>query len=94
MKYGDNAVNLAAMEVVKTLQNANKPTKESYLSGNLTTVLAVVVIAIVLIALVVAGPLLTLLALNTLFGLAIGYNFSTWAAMLWLQLMFVARYKS
>lgn len=59
-----------------------------------TTILSIIFLALLLIALVVSGPLITVLALNTLFGLTIGYNFSTWAAMLWLQLMFIARYKS
>lgn len=59
-----------------------------------TTILSIIFLALLLIALVISGPLITVLALNTLFGLTIGYNFGTWAAMLWLQLMFIARYKS
>lgn len=62
--------------------------------SNSMSVFAIVFLVALLIALVIGGPLLTILALNTLFGLTIGYNFSTWAAMLWLQLLLVARYKN
>lgn len=42
--------------------------------------------AILVIALVAVGPLLTLIALNTLFPtLAIPYTFGTWLATLWVM---------
>lgn len=34
------------------------------------------------------GPLLTITALNCLFGLQIVYNFKTWLAIVWLGLVF------
>lgn len=41
---------------------------------------SVIALAVVLI---VAGPLVSLWSLNTLFGLGIGYTVWTWLAMFW-----------
>lgn len=46
---------------------------------------SIVFIFCAIIALIIAGPLLVILSLNTLFPvMAIPYNFYTWAAMAWL----------
>lgn len=46
--------------------------------------LVIIGVVILVIALVAVGPLLTLLALNTLFPtLVIPYTFGTWLATLW-----------
>jgi hypothetical protein len=37
------------------------------------------------IALVIVGPLISILAVNTLFGLTIPFNLATWFASLWLS---------
>ena len=43
----------------------------------------IVALVALIIAMVVLGPLITIWALNTLFpGLAIGYSFETWAAII------------
>lgn len=41
----------------------------------------IIFLIIVLIAIIIAGPLLVLWALNTLFGLGIDYNIWTWLAV-------------
>ena len=49
-----------------------------------TVLILVLLLSLVLIGL---GPLLTILSINVLFGLNIAYNFSTWCAMFWLQMV-------
>lgn len=39
------------------------------------------------VLLIIAGPLITIWSLNTLFGLGIAYTFWTWLAMVWLSLV-------
>jgi len=46
------------------------------------------VLILFLIAVIVLAPLVTIWALNTLFGLGIAYTFWTWAAAVWLQGIF------
>lgn len=46
--------------------------------------LAGCLVVIALIALVVVGPLITIWAVNLLFGLTIPMNIGTWFAALWL----------
>lgn len=41
--------------------------------------------------LAVVGPLLTIAALNTLFGLGIPYTFWTWLSTLWLVMLVSSR---
>ena len=50
-------------------------------------VLALFALILLLIAL---GPLVTIWALNTLFGLKIAFTFWTWLAVLWLSAAFGA----
>lgn len=45
-----------------------------------------VVFVIGIIALLIAGPLITILALNTLFSFGIPYTIGSWAAMIWVNL--------
>ena len=47
---------------------------------------AIVGALVVLLAVIIAGPLLTIGALNTLFGLNIAYTFSTYLSVMWLNL--------
>ena len=47
---------------------------------------AIVGALVVLLAVLVAGPLLTIGALNTLFGLNIAYTFSTYLSVMWLNI--------
>lgn len=42
------------------------------------------------VAVVAIGPILTIKALNILFGLGIDVNLYTWLATFWLQILFVA----
>lgn len=44
-------------------------------------------IILVAIAVIIAGPLITIWSLNTLFHTAIDSNSDTWFAMLWLQMI-------
>lgn len=44
-----------------------------------------VIIVIICIALIVFGPLISIWALNLLFGLTIPYTLATWFAVLWLS---------
>lgn len=50
-----------------------------------------VAITLVFAVLIAIGPLVTIWALNTLFGLAIAYSFKTWFATAWLGLMLASR---
>ena len=47
---------------------------------------AVVGALVVLLGVIIAGPLLTIGALNTLFGLNIAYTFSTYLSVMWLNI--------
>jgi len=59
------------------------------------TIIAIIGGMILVIALVAVGPLLTLLALNTLFPtLAIPYTFGTWLATLWVMTVINGRVKT
>lgn len=44
-------------------------------------------LVVLFITLVIAGPLFTIAALNTLFGLGIPYTFWTWLSMFWVGLV-------
>ncbi len=44
-----------------------------------------VLIICLLICLMIFGPMITVWALNTLFGLSIPINLATWFAMLWVS---------
>lgn len=50
-------------------------------------ILGITGIVILLIVLIGAGPMLTILSLNTLFGLNIAINFWSWLSMFWIQLV-------
>jgi len=57
--------------------------------------LAIFIVVILVIALVAVGPLITLLALNTLFPtLAIPYTFGTWLATLWVLMVINGKVKT
>jgi hypothetical protein len=51
-----------------------------------TTVILLLVLTLLL---VIAGPLITISALNLLFGLSIPINLFTWCSMLWLHWLFI-----
>ena len=55
---------------------------------NGTVILATIVIVILA---VIYGPLITIWALNTVFGLTIQMNLSTWFATLWLTAIVSAK---
>ena len=48
------------------------------------------ILVTMLLAVIVIGPILTIKALNILFGLGIDVNIFTWMATFWLQILFVA----
>ena len=47
---------------------------------------AIVGALVVLLAVIIAGPLLTIASLNTLFGLNIAYTLYTYLSVMWLNL--------
>jgi hypothetical protein len=47
---------------------------------------AVIGALVVLLAVIIAGPLLTIISLNTLFGLNIAYTVYTYLSVMWLNL--------
>ena len=47
---------------------------------------AIIGALVVLLAVIIAGPLLTIASLNTLFGLNIAYTFSTYLSVMWLNI--------
>lgn len=48
--------------------------------------IAIIGALVVLLAVIIAGPLLTIGTLNTLFGLNIAYTFSTYLSVMWLNI--------
>lgn len=46
---------------------------------------------LLIVALIILGPVITIWALNIVFGLNLVTNFATWFAVLWLQSLLVAR---
>jgi hypothetical protein len=58
--------------------------------SKLTESLGIVFVVLLLIVLIGLGPVLTIFALNTLFGLAIAVNIWTWLSTLWLSGFFYA----
>lgn len=54
------------------------------------TSLGIIGIALLIIGLFVVGPWLSILAINTLFGLSIPFNFWTWLSMFWLHIVFAS----
>ena len=51
-------------------------------------------IIVLLVILIGLGPILTLMSINTLFGLNIAINFWTWLSTVWLFGLFATRVKS
>ena len=51
-------------------------------------------LVILLIVLIGVGPILTIMSINTLFGLNIAINFWTWLSTVWLFGLFATRVKS
>lgn len=49
--------------------------------------LKVLVFLLLIVGLIIVGPVISIWALNTLFGLQIATTFWTWLAMTWLHLM-------
>ena len=47
---------------------------------------AIIGALVALLAVIIAAPLLTIGALNTLFGLNIAYTFSTYLSVMWLNI--------
>lgn len=47
----------------------------------------VIAIIVVVVLLIILGPGLTIFSMNTLFGLAIEFNFYTWFSTIWLGLI-------
>ena len=54
---------------------------------NLITVLGILVIVVLVI---VAGPIFTIMSLNTLFGMSIALTWKTWLSAAWLAGLVVA----
>jgi hypothetical protein len=57
--------------------------------SNVTTIFTGAALILLVIALVVAGPIFTILALNTLFTLSIPITFWTWLSTFWLGCLFI-----
>ena len=49
--------------------------------------LGMVGLIFLMVVLIGIGPILTLMSINTLFGLNIAYNLATWASAAWLCLL-------
>lgn len=56
-----------------------------FMDTNITTAIGLIVLAI---ALLIASPIISIWALNTLFALNIPTTVATWFAVLWIQLIF------
>jgi len=53
----------------------------------MNSVVQVIAVVLALIAVIIAGPLLTIWALNTIFALAIPYSIAEWFAVVWLGII-------
>ena len=53
---------------------------------------AIIGALVVLLGVIIAGPLLTIASLNTLFGLNIAYTVWTWLSVAWLNILFLSKY--
>ena len=53
---------------------------------------AIIGALVVLLAVIIAGPILTIASLNTLFGLNIAYTVWTWLSVAWLNILFLSKY--
>jgi hypothetical protein len=62
--------------------------------SNVTTIFTVAALILLIITLVVAGPIFTILALNTLFTLSIPITFWTWLSTAWLGFILIPKDKS
>jgi len=59
-----------------------------------TTIVKIVFMLVLAIAIIIIGPFITIMALNTLFpALAIPLNIWTWLAVLWLQSPLILAYR-
>lgn len=47
----------------------------------------IAVLVVFIVAIILLGPLISIWALNTVFGLDIAYTFWTWLAMAWIGLV-------
>lgn len=56
--------------------------------------LGMITMLILSIVAIIAGPLVTALAINTLFHSVIPYNFDTWLSVAWLQLTVIGIVKT
>ena len=54
-------------------------------------VMGVVLIVLLVLGLIFIGPVFTIMALNTLFGLSIAINLGTWLAAAWLTMLIAAK---
>jgi hypothetical protein len=61
---------------------------------NTKDIMAIFGLVLLLLAALAFLPLVTILALNTLFTLGIPFNFYTWAAMVWLNIVVLAPFKA
>lgn len=50
-------------------------------------VLKISALLVLLVGIVIAAPLATIAALNTVFSLSIAYTFWTWLSVVWLQII-------
>jgi len=62
--------------------------------SKLTESIGIVAVVLLIIALIGLGPVITILALNTLFGLTIAINVWTWLSTFWLSAFFTAAVRS
>ncbi len=62
--------------------------------SKLTESIGIVFVVLLLIALIGVGPVLTMLALNTIFGLTIAINIWTWLSTFWLSALFTVAVRS
>lgn len=61
---------------------------------NLIPSIGIVAVILLIIVLIGLGPVITILALNTLFGLTIAVNIWAWLSTFWLSAFFTAAVRS
>ena len=70
-----------------TNRNRNSSTFRAIRSNSNAQFWGVSLIAVLVLFIFIAGPFISIWALNTLFGLGIAYNFWTWLAMVWTMMV-------